>query len=152
MGHKPTSSEITKEIRQQHSFGLADMVGREGAGFMKGESPVPAAKQAELAIRQHLGAQRVDPLLAEVLVLRLRPARLEALAERPLEALAEALAPLLATEATLVEFVRQVDQRWGREMDERPHFQAPGEAPHPDDEHTHDSVRQVLESLRQSLA
>ena len=56
-------------------------------------------------------------------------------------ALREIIQHILEKEAVLHEFVRQVDMRWGEMYLERPHFQQPGEAPHPDDDYTHASVR-----------
>jgi hypothetical protein len=39
--------------------------------------------------------------------------------------------------------------QWGQIMLERPYFQQPGQAPHPHDEYTHESVRRELERLLQ---
>jgi hypothetical protein len=40
---------------------------------------------------------------------------------------------------------------WGEMNDERPHFQRPGQPPHPDDEYTHESVYQQLVELSDRL-
>lgn len=66
---------------------------------------------------------------------------LRSMAERP-----------LATEAALVEFTRRVDARWGELFGTRPHFQRPGQAAHPDDPYTHESVRRDLEALLSTCA
>ena len=47
--------------------------------------------------------------------------------------------------------MRQVDIKWGQMYGERPHFQQPGQPPHPDDEYTHESVRQDLLDLQVKL-
>ena len=69
----------------------------------------------------------------------------------PLTALEIIVAQMLSSDARLHELVRQVDAQWGQIMLERPHFQQPGEEPHPDDEHTHESVRAELEALLAKL-
>jgi hypothetical protein len=51
----------------------------------------------------------------------------------------------------LADLVREVDARWGRDYDERPRFEAPGRPPAPDDPYTIESVRALLEALRDSL-
>lgn len=54
---------------------------------------------------------------------------------------------LLANDETLADFTRRVDAAWGQLFAERPHFQAVGEAAHPDDPYTHASVRAALSQL-----
>lgn len=65
----------------------------------------------------------------------------------PLEALEVELRWLLGKGPVFHELVRQVDQRCGEMYRERPHFQRPGQEPHPEDEYTHASVRKDLERL-----
>jgi len=48
--------------------------------------------------------------------------------------------------------VRQADARWGEMYDERPYFQQPGQTAHPDDEYTHESVRQALVDCLRDLS
>ncbi|MBN2798067.1 MAG: hypothetical protein JXX28_02880 [Deltaproteobacteria bacterium] len=149
MTTKPQEAKITREIRQNHHFTLADRIGAEGGGFMKGASTVPPTVEAATAIRAMLERELRDAVLAAELM---RPvehntALLDRHLERPLGALGEHLRALLATDGALEEFVRQVDASWGREMDERPHFQRHGQAPHPEDEYTHAGVRSTLERL-----
>ncbi|MGN7614483.1 hypothetical protein ACQZV8_20635, partial [Magnetococcales bacterium HHB-1] len=67
--------------------------------------------------------------------------------DNPLNALIEIIQPILDKTAMLHEFVRQVDVRWGEIYQERPHFQQPGQTPHPDDEYTHSSVTRDLNDL-----
>lgn len=61
---------------------------------------------------------------------------LGALAKRP-----------LSNDEALAEFTRRVDAEWGKLFGERPRFQAVGQAAHPDDPYTHDSVRAALSQL-----
>ena len=72
--------------------------------------------------------------------------------DQPLAALAEYIPRVLASEHLLEELVRDADAEWGRVQDERPYFQGPGRAPHPDDPYTIDSVRLALLRLRETLA
>jgi hypothetical protein len=53
----------------------------------------------------------------------------------------------LSNHELLYEFVKQVDFKWGQMYDERPYFQSPGQAPHPNDEYTHESVKKKLRKL-----
>ena len=77
--------------------------------------------------------------------------RLSRYLDSPLGAVKDLLETILASPATLYELVHQTDVLWGRLYDERPHFQRPGQAPHPDDEYTHESVRAALEACLQRL-
>jgi hypothetical protein len=58
----------------------------------------------------------------------------------------------LQNQAFLYELVRRVDVKWSQIYDERPYFQQPGQAPHPDDEYTHESVRLTLNQFLETLA
>ncbi|MBL8917384.1 MAG: hypothetical protein JNJ54_00870 [Myxococcaceae bacterium] len=64
-----------------------------------------------------------------------------------LQALATLAKRTLSTEAALHEFTRRVDAVWGQLLGERPHFETPGHAAHPDDPYTFASVRGALEAV-----
>lgn len=44
-----------------------------------------------------------------------------------------------------------MDLKWGQMYQQRPYFQQPGQPPHPDDEYTHDSVKENLEDLLRKI-
>ena len=72
--------------------------------------------------------------------------------QAPLDALREFLEVLMQNPGLLYELVRRVDIAWGQLVGERPHFQQPGQAPRPEDEYTHESVRRQLATLLELLA
>ncbi len=69
----------------------------------------------------------------------------------PLKALLGLLKSILNNPSILYELVRQIDMLWGEMNGERPYFQQPGQPPHPDDEYTHESVKQQLTELDDML-
>ncbi len=69
----------------------------------------------------------------------------------PLVALRQIIEAILNNKELFYEFVRQVDFKWGQIYDERPYFQRPGQPSHPEDEYSHDSVREQLVSLLKTL-
>ncbi len=149
------SQELEEEIRcdiyQRREFTLADVIGREGGSFMKGESPIPRLVQAETKINTFItqNLSDVSGALQGVLhrwVLE-DTARVSQHLEAPLQALLGLLESILENPSILYELVRQVDMLWGEMNDERPYFQQPGQPPHPDDEYTHESVKQQLAEL-----
>jgi hypothetical protein len=66
---------------------------------------------------------------------------------QPLVALKHTVQGILSQKNSLYEFVRQIDVQYAQDHQEKPIFQQPGEAPHPDDEYTHQSVEISLQSL-----
>lgn len=155
----PDPADVERESLLRHGFDAAAVVGRAGAGSLKGASPVPAARQALLAAGALLEAHlpESEGSLARTLLARLAdaPALLHH-GDRPDSAIAPSalvgvLDRLLAEPALLAEFVREVDARWGRDYDERPHFETPGRPPAPDDPYTLDGVRTLLQELRRAL-
>lgn len=130
-----------------------------------GGSPVPALEQLRLAALSllHELLPDHDGALLKVLEQDLRQeealfgpltqqlvahtATLEAL-RGGLQGVLGAVAkrPLSSDEA-LAEFTRRVDAEWGQLFSERPRFQQVGQAAHPDDPYTHDSVRAALTQL-----
>jgi hypothetical protein len=151
----PSDAEIQQDIRRGRPFSLADAIGQEAGGFMKGESPVPKLVQVQGEVDQLLKANLDDRegALQQVLGRWLEddPMRLSRYLDNPVGAIKDLLEAVLASPATLYELVHQTDVLWGRIYDERPHFQKPGQAPHPDDEYTHESVRAALEACLQRI-
>ena len=152
----PSDADIQQDIRRGRPFSLADAIGQEAGGFMKGESPVPKLVQVQGEVDQILKANLDDleGALQQVLGRWLEddPIRLSRYLDSPVEAVRDLLKTVLASPETLYDLVHQTDVLWGRLYDERPHFQRPGQVPHPDDEYTHASVRAALEACLQRLA
>ncbi|MDC0834751.1 hypothetical protein POG22_17325 [Geitlerinema sp. CS-897] len=142
-------------MRCTRKFTLADAIAKEGGTFLKGESPVPKLEQAKATIHYFIDRNLSDISGALQAILQrwldedtIRVARN---LETPLQALLELLDSLVNNSEMLYEFVRQVDVKWGELNDERPHFQRPHQPPHPEDEYTHESVRQQLLELRRRV-
>lgn len=158
MSDDPTTEEeetLQQQLRRGQRFSIAGALGREGGGFMRDTSPVPRTKQAAAAVHQ-LIADHLDDITGcarRVLGARVVDdiAALDRHHAAPAGAVLELVDRLLSNDAALQDFVRRVDAEWGRLMVDRPHFQRPGQPPHPDDEYTHASVRQALEGLAARL-
>jgi hypothetical protein len=155
---KPESeSESTESlIRRDRKFTLAEAVGREAAGAMKGASPVALAEQVLLEIEQTLQSRLMDSAgsLTRTIVARLKidPPLLARHFDRPVGALEEFLGATLGSDSLFTSLVRDTDARWGRDYGERPHFETEGKSPHPDDPYTLAGVRELLEDLLESLS
>lgn len=144
--------DIQTEILLGRQFSLADVIGREGGTFLKGDSPIPRLFQALAVIHCFIDQHFSDSSGAAQATLQTwvkADIRVSQHLNAPLIALQEILEDIInqTMNSTLYEFVRQVDVKWGQIYGERPHFQQPGQAPHPDDEYTHESVRQQLINL-----
>lgn len=146
---------IQKEILAGREFSLAEVIGREGGSFLKGESPIPRLVQAKNEINLFIDRNLTDSSGALKAVLQMLVTADEACVSRhlnsPLDALREFLEMLVHNPQILYEVVKQVDVQWGQFFGERPYFQQPGQAPHPEDEYTHESVHQQLVELLNSL-
>ncbi|MBF2078469.1 MAG: hypothetical protein IGR76_08105 [Synechococcales cyanobacterium T60_A2020_003] len=146
---------LQQDILSGRKFSLADAIGREGSGFLKGESTVPKLVQAKtevmVFIRNHLpdGSGALQSVLQDIV--QADDARISAYVDCPLYALRDAVQDVLSHRERLYELVRQVDMRWGHMYGERPYFQKPGQDPHPEDEYTHESVQVMLEHLLDAL-
>lgn len=140
-----------QEILRGRQFTLADVIGREGGSFLKGESPVPKLVQALTAIDNFIIHHLYDASGSLQAVLqewvRSYDDRVSQHLNEPLRALEEILSTLLTNRELLYELVRQVDVKWGQMNGERPYFQRPGQTPDPEDEYTHESVAQRLQDL-----
>ncbi|MGK7925984.1 MAG: hypothetical protein AB4290_12195 [Spirulina sp.] len=142
---------IQREILSGRKFSLAEAIGREGGSFLKGESPIPKLAQAIAELQMFINQNLSDSsgALQAVLYSWVKTdTRVSQHLNSPLIALDEILSTLIDNQNLLYELVRQVDHKWGQIYDERPYFQEPGQAPHPQDEYTHESVRiQIVELL-----
>ena len=141
-------AELEREIRQGRKFSAKDVMGRlAGPGAMKGASAVSRVQQAETEIGTWLGNNLSDTEGALRVVLHRRLKGSDLLLrdlDRPLVALADYCRSVLAVDYRLKEIVGEADVEWGRAMDERPHFERDGVAPHPNDPYTVDGVRNML--------
>ena len=147
--------DIQREIRLGRPFSLADAIGQEAGNFMKGASPIPPLVQAKHGAQEALKACLQDRpgALQQVLERWLLDdeTRLSHHMKNPPEAAKDLIGSILRSPETLYELVRQADVTWGQIYDSRPHFQQPGQAPHPDDEYTHESVQHTLEDCLRRL-
>jgi hypothetical protein len=145
------SESTESRIRRERKFSLAEAVGREAAGTLKGASPIAIGRQVLFAVQHILESQLPDPegsLIRTLMAkLELDPPLLARHFEHPAGALTEYLTITLQKETLLNALVRDTDARWGRENQERPHFERAGQLPHPDDPYTRAGVREMLENL-----
>lgn len=146
--------DLHRDILSGRRYSLAEAIGREGGSFLKGDSPVPKLVQAIAEIDFYIETELDDSgALQEALQVWARndTARVSRHLNEPLLALREIVEEIVANSYMLYEFVRQVDVKWGELNNERPHFQRPGQPPHPDDEYTHESVRSTLLQFLETL-
>ena len=145
---------LQQDILDSRPFSIAEAIGREGGTFLKGESTVPKLVQVITAINTFIDRNLRDPSAALQAILHQwvkADPRVSQYKETPLIALEAILQSILDNPNLLYELVRQVDIKWGQMYDERPYFQQPGQPPHPNDEYTHESVRQDLQDLLNKL-
>ena len=145
---------LQQDILDSRPYSLAEAIGREGGTFLKGESTVPKLVQVITTINTFIDRNLDDPAAALQAILHQwvkGDPRVSQHKETPLVALAKILQSIVDNPNLLYELVRQVDIKWGQMYGERPYFQQPGEAPHPDDEYTHESVRQNIIDLQAKL-
>ena len=147
--------QMRRDVFSRREFTLADVIAREGGSFLKGESPVPKLVQLKGEINTFIRHNLPDVSGALQTVLYRwvdeDTARISRHLDAPLQAFSGLLKSILENPSILHELVRQVDMLWGEMNDERPHFQRPGQPPHPDDEYTHESVYQQLVELSDRL-
>lgn len=147
--------ELQQDILRGRKFTLADMIARQGGGFLKGESPVPRFKQLKAEIKVFVSKNLSDSSGALQAVLNnwiedndLGVSKYE---DNPLLALEEMIEGILSQRNIFYEFVRQVDLKWGQMYQDRPFFQQAGQTAHPDDEYSHESVKAQLLKLREKI-
>ncbi|MGK7909917.1 MAG: hypothetical protein AB4050_00310 [Synechococcus sp.] len=147
-------SDLQQEILRGRKFTLSEAIAREAGSFMKGESPIPKYVQAEYAAKTIITKHLTDSggILQIVLGRWVTvESRISRYVDDPVMAVHETVKMLLEQNELFSEFVREVDIQWGQVNGERPHFQRLGEKAHPEDEYSHESVREQLSTFLQSL-
>ena len=143
---------IEQEARRGRTFTVADRVGKEGSGLLRGGSPVSRLGQVQAELSRFVSDNVRDNSGALRSVLIRGIMRNETLISQhfdaPFDALVLLLDSLLENDSRYYAFVQEVDMEFGRLMQERPYFQEPGEPAHDSDEYTHESVRLDLLALR----
>lgn len=140
--------ELLKDVLTGRTFTIADLIAKEGGNFLKGESPVPKLLQVKTELNLLIKENVADSLGALKATLQdlvdENELEISKNLDQPLIALVESIESLINNPNLFYEFVRRVDMKWGQIYGKRPHFQSPGQPPHPDDDYTHESVRQKL--------
>ncbi|MEL6815835.1 MAG: hypothetical protein AAFP03_13635 [Cyanobacteria bacterium J06598_3] len=147
-------NDLQQEIRANRKFSLAEAIGRESAGFMKGESAIPRPLRATNAIRQFITAHLSDPTSALSTTLQswaTEDIRVSRHLDTPLVALSQILESILGEPTTFCEFARQVAIAHAHLTGDRPHFQALGARPHPEATRTHEDIQSELAALLTTL-
>ncbi len=152
---KEVDQDQKREILSGQKFSLSGAIGREAGKLIKGESPIPRLQQIVIEIHLFISKQLHDPsgALREVLHILVKEdeVKISSHLESPLVYLKEMLDTYINNDQLLYELVREVDFKYGQIFNELPHFQKEGEAPHRDDEYTHESVRKQLLDLISSI-
>jgi len=147
-------NNLQKEILSERRYSLASAIAQEGGNFLKGESPVPKLVQVTTEINLFIDHHLPDSSGALQAVLK-RWIKTDSLIsqhiESPLTGLEKIIDKILKNQELFYEMVRQADLKWGQMYAERPYFQKPGQPPHPDDEYSHESVREKLTDLKEKL-
>lgn len=149
--NKKDEKTVENMIRSKRKFSLAAGLSDQAAGIFEGASSVPLVLKLKTEMKQFIRANVSDSSGALKRVLEQLLDDNEPLvvshSKKPLEALQKIITTILSDDDRLYEFVRRVDQQYGKMYQERPYFQRPGQEPHQDDEYTHASVRLVLEEV-----
>ncbi|MDY6803556.1 MAG: hypothetical protein SXA11_07080 [Cyanobacteriota bacterium] len=153
---KESDRNLQQDILSGRQFTLADVIGKEGGSFLKGESPVPPLMQAVAEINAFVAANLEDSSGALQAVLQSwvknDREKVSNYFNSPLVALRQIIEAILNNEELFYEFVRQVDFKWGQIYGERPYFQRPGQPAHPLDEYSHESVREKLVAFLETIS
>jgi hypothetical protein len=146
---------IQREILRERKFSIAEAIGREGGSFIKGHSPIPRLDQVisllTIFIQNNLkDSSRVLMSVLQTTVKNDRTRVAESI-EEPMVYLHGLIKSYVDNHEMLYELAREVDFKWGQINDEKPHFQKPGEEPHPDDEYSHEIVEGMLKGLLKKI-
>ncbi|MBR8832037.1 MAG: hypothetical protein N5P05_000679 [Chroococcopsis gigantea SAG 12.99] len=148
-------TELLEDVLRGRTFTIADLIAKEGGDFLKGESPVPRLLQAKIELKMWIKQHVNDSTGALKISLQDLVEENELIVsqhlENPFTALIKILENLIANRNVFYEFVKRVDMKWGQIYGERPHFQAIGQPPHPDDEYTHECVQEKLVKILATL-
>ncbi len=145
---------------QPRQFELADAIAREGKTFLKGDDAIPRPLRAMAQINQVITKGLHDPGSALKTALQnwvRDDLRVSRHLDQPLVALSLILADLTSSSPasrlspTFYEFARQVNMMWGQLTGDPPHFQKPGQPPHPEAEYSHTRIHSALEQLQHYL-
>jgi hypothetical protein len=142
--------QIENDIRNTQEFSMKNAISRIGGNMLNGESPTPRLVQAQAEVStfiEHKLPDATGALIRTLITWVNNDIALSQLDQAPLAVLKEIISHILADDSRLHEFVRQVDMTYGALMHERPHFQSPGQEPHPDDVYTHEGVAEKLRTL-----
>lgn len=146
---------IRRDILLDRKFSIAEAIGREGGNFIKGHSPIPRLDQIISLITVFIGNNLNDSsrILMSVLQTIVKDDRIKIAEsiEVPLEYLHNLIKSYVNNRELLYELTREVDFKWGQINDEKPHFQKPGEEPHPEDEYSHEIVEGMLKALLKKI-
>jgi len=147
--------ELEPSPLQGRKFSLSEAIGRTGQGALKGASPVSPSVQLILGIQGLLEIHLPDQegSLTRTILSQLE-ANLPLLAEHhghPQAALGQYLRQILDSETNLKQLVRDTDARWGRDYDEQPYFEKPGQPADPEDPYTNEKVELLLKLLFEQL-
>lgn len=144
-----------RELRRNRKFSLEEALGQlAGPGMLKGVSPVARREQAVAEVEDYLRQQTLGapPSLLAVLARQVTASELFLQRyDRPFAVLATIAERLLESDYQLRELVREADVEWGRTYGERPFFERPGVAAHPDDPITMEATREFLLRLLRQL-
>jgi len=140
--------ELLRDALQGRQFSIADLIAQEGGSFLKGESPVPLIVQLKTEINLFISnnLNDVSGALQAVLqdIVNDADTKISSFAHNPLEALKLIITEIVEKDNLYYDFVKQVDLKSGQLSGDRPYFQQPGQPAHPDDEYTHESVKEKL--------
>jgi len=152
---KRQTALLEREIRTNRKFTLAEAIGREGGSFMKGESSIPRPLRATTRINQFITTHTQDPAGAFATTLSswvTNDIRVSRQLDTPLVALNQVIESTLKEPTSFIEFFRQVAIAQSKLTGDRPYFQQLNQPPHPEADHTHDSIRAALVQLLQDLS
>lgn len=148
-------NNLQREIVSEQRYSLASAIAREGGNFLKGESPVPKLVQVTTEINLFIDRHLPDSSGALQAVLK-RWVKSDSVVSQhldsPLTGLEKIIDKILQNQQLFYEIVREADLKWGQMYEERPYFQKPGDPAHPEDEYSHESVREKLSDLREKVA
>lgn len=143
--------ELRRDALRGREFSLADFIGQEGGGFLKGESPVPLIVQLKTEIKLFVSNNLRDSSGALQAVLQNiidgADEEISTHKNQPLLALKVLINKIISNNNIYYDFVKQVDVKSGQISGDRPYFQKPGQLAHPDDEYSHESVKEKLLEL-----
>ena len=147
------AAELTREIRSQRKFTLAEAISRESGSFMKGESAIPRPLRAATEISQFITARasQNSPVSTTLQHWAKEDIRVARHLDSPLIALSQIIQSILEEPITFQEFFRQIAIAQSQISGDRPYFQQPGQPPHPNAAYCHQSVKQQLLDLQHKL-